>query len=68
MQTDTATIRKMLSEDFTEAMIRIGLIAVVIVACVWVFAPFAGLGSSFNSHISYLVSLYCYDRLIRLDR
>ena len=43
MQMDTATIRKLLSEDFTEAMIRIGLLAFVVVMCVRVFAPFAGL-------------------------
>lgn len=43
MQTDLAELRRLLSKDLIEAMIRVGLIAFVVVMCVRVFAPFAGL-------------------------
>ena len=41
MQLDNATFRKLLSKDLTETLIRIGLIAFMVVVCVWVFEPFA---------------------------
>jgi predicted PurR-regulated permease PerM len=41
MQLDNATFRKLLSNDLTETLIRFGLIAFMVVVCVWVFAPFA---------------------------
>lgn len=41
MQLDNATFRKLLSKDLTETLIRFGLIAFMVVVCVWVFAPFA---------------------------
>jgi predicted PurR-regulated permease PerM len=41
MQSDNATFRKLLSKDLTETLIRFGLIAFMVVVCVWVFAPFA---------------------------
>jgi predicted PurR-regulated permease PerM len=40
---DTSTIRTMLSRDLTDTIIRIGLIALLTVACIQVIAPFAGL-------------------------
>lgn len=43
MQFDTASFRKLLSKDFTDVLIRIGLIALLLVLCVRVFAPFANL-------------------------
>jgi predicted PurR-regulated permease PerM len=43
MQLDAATFRKLLSKDLTDVAIRIGLIAVLLVLCVRVFAPFANL-------------------------
>ena len=43
MQIDDSTIRKLLSRDFTNAVIRIGLIAFLVVMCVRVFAPFVSL-------------------------
>jgi len=43
MQMDYLTFRKLLSKDFTDAMIRIGLIAFLVVLCLRVFAPFANL-------------------------
>lgn len=43
MQMDYLTFRKLLSKDFTNAMIRIGLIAFLVVMCLRVFAPFANL-------------------------
>lgn len=43
MQIDESTIRKLLSRDFTNAVIRIGLIAFLVVLCVRVFAPFVNL-------------------------
>lgn len=43
MQFETETFRKLLSEDLTDVMIRIGLIALVVVLCVQVFSPFMGL-------------------------
>ena len=43
MQIDDSTIRKLLSRDFTNAVIRIGLIAFLVVMCVRVFAPFLNL-------------------------
>jgi predicted PurR-regulated permease PerM len=41
MQSDNATFRKLLSKDLTETLIRFGLIAFMVVVCVWVFATFA---------------------------
>ncbi len=43
MQMDYLTFRKLLSKDFTNAMIRIGLIAFLVVMCLRVFAPFVNL-------------------------
>ena len=43
MQLDDSTIRKLLTRDFTNTMIRIGLIAFLVVMCVRVFAPFLNL-------------------------
>ena len=43
MQIDDSTVRKLRSRDFTNAVIRIGLIAFLVVMCVRVFAPFANL-------------------------
>jgi predicted PurR-regulated permease PerM len=43
MQIDDSTVRKLLSRDFMNAVIRIGLIAFLVVMCVRVFAPFANL-------------------------
>ena len=43
MQVDESMFRKALSKDFTESVIRIGLIAFLVVMCVRVFAPFANL-------------------------
>ncbi len=43
MQQDNSTFRKLLSKDFTDAVFRIGLIAVLVILCVRVFAPFANL-------------------------
>jgi len=45
MQIDDSTVRKLLSRDFMNAVIRIGLIAFLVVMCVRVFAPFANLVS-----------------------
>jgi len=41
MQLDNATFRKLLSKDLTETLFRFGLIAFMVVVCVWVFEPFA---------------------------
>jgi predicted PurR-regulated permease PerM len=43
MQMDYLTFRKLLSRDFTDAMIRIGLIALLVILCLRIFAPFANL-------------------------
>lgn len=43
MQADFATVRKLLSKDFMDGVIRIGLIALLVILCVDVFAPFANL-------------------------
>ncbi|HEX5764712.1 MAG TPA: hypothetical protein VFY27_04040, partial [Woeseiaceae bacterium] len=43
MSTNDATLRKFLSKDLTETLIRVGLIAFLVVMCIRVFAPFAGL-------------------------
>ena len=43
MSTNDATLRKFLSRDLTETLIRVGLIAFLVVMCIRVFAPFAGL-------------------------
>jgi predicted PurR-regulated permease PerM len=43
MQLDNATVRKLLSKDLTETLIRFGLIAFLVVVCVWIFDPFAEL-------------------------
>jgi predicted PurR-regulated permease PerM len=43
MSTNDATLRKFLSQDLTETLIRVGLIAFLVVMCIRVFAPFANL-------------------------
>lgn len=43
MQLDDSTLRKMLSKDFMEAVIRIGLVAALVIMCARVFAPFVHL-------------------------
>jgi len=43
MQIDDSVTRKMHSKDFTDAMIRIGLVAFLVVMCARVFAPFVSL-------------------------
>lgn len=43
MQTDDSTIRNLLSTNFTEAVIRLSLIALLGVMCVRILAPFANL-------------------------
>ena len=43
MPLDTATIRKLLSKDLTDVLIRVGLIAFLLVLCVRIFSPFADL-------------------------
>ena len=43
MQLDIASIRKMVSSDLLDLMIRVGLIAFFVIMCVRVFAPFIGL-------------------------
>ena len=43
MSTTDATLRKFLSRDLTETLIRVGLIAFLVVMCIRVFAPFANL-------------------------
>ena len=43
MQIDDSTIRKLLTRDFTNTVIRIGLVAFLVVMCVRVFAPFVNL-------------------------
>lgn len=43
MQLDISTFRKLLSSDLLDLIIRAGLIAFVVVMCVRIFAPFAGL-------------------------
>jgi predicted PurR-regulated permease PerM len=43
MPVDDSTVRKLLSRDFTDAVIRIGLLAFLVVMCMRVFAPFANL-------------------------
>jgi len=43
MQLDTALFRKYLSEDLTDIMIRLGLIAFLVVMSVRIFSPFMGL-------------------------
>lgn len=43
MQVDSAILRNLLSKDLTDVLIRVGFIAFVVIMCVRVFAPFAGL-------------------------
>src|SRR5688572_5772908 len=43
MPVDDSTLRKLLSKDFMDAVIRIGLLAFLVVMCIRVFAPFANL-------------------------
>jgi len=43
MQSDNALIRKYLSQDLTEIMIRLGLIAFLVAMSVKIFSPFMGL-------------------------
>ena len=42
MQPDTATSKKILSKELIDVLIRVGLIALVAVLCLRIFAPFAG--------------------------
>ena len=43
MQVDIQNIRKLLSDDLVDALIRVGLIALLVVVSVKIFAPFAGI-------------------------
>ncbi len=43
MQINSATLQNLLSRDLTDFIIRLGLIAFLVVICVRVFTPFAGL-------------------------
>lgn len=43
MQIENGMFRKLLSKDLMDVMIRVGLIAIVVVMCVRIFAPFASL-------------------------
>jgi predicted PurR-regulated permease PerM len=43
MPVDSTSLRKLLSKDLIDVMVRVGLIAFVVVLCVRIFAPFAGL-------------------------
>lgn len=43
MQLDRDSIQKMLADDLTDVLIRVGLIAILVVMCVRIFAPFMGL-------------------------
>ena len=43
MQTDITAFRKLLSNDLTDVMIRIGLVTFLVVICVRIFTPFLGL-------------------------
>ncbi len=43
MQIDSANFRKLMSKDLVDVLIRVGLIAFVVIMCVQVFSPFAGL-------------------------
>lgn len=43
MQIDDSVIRNLLSKDFTETVIRIGLAAFLVVLCMRIFAPFVNL-------------------------
>ena len=43
MQLDTASIKKWLSADLTDLLIRLAIVAFLVVLCVRIFAPFMGL-------------------------
>jgi len=43
MQTDDSTVQKLLKKNFTDAMVRIGLILFLVVMCFRIFAPFANI-------------------------
>ena len=43
MQPENSMYRKQTSKDLMEVFIRIGLIGFIVVMCVRIFAPFAGL-------------------------
>lgn len=43
MQVDNDSLRKFLSKDLLDVMIRVGLIAFLVVMCVKIFSPFMGL-------------------------
>lgn len=43
MQVDDSTLRKRLTREFMDALIRIGLVAFLVIMCVRVFAPFTNL-------------------------
>lgn len=66
MQTDDSTFRKLLFNAFTDALIRIGLIAFLVVMCVRVLAPFANL---MLWALILAVALYpLHQRLVKLLR
>ncbi|MBO9715967.1 MAG: AI-2E family transporter [Pseudoxanthomonas sp.] len=63
MNTDQATLRKLVTSDMAEMLIRLGLVAFLLVLCVRVFSPFAGLVSL---SMILAISLYpLYERLTR---
>jgi len=43
MQINSTTLQNLLSKDLTDFIIRLGLIAILVVICVRIFTPFAGL-------------------------
>ena len=43
MQTDNETIRRLISTELTDVLVRVGLIAVLVYACLQIFAPFLSL-------------------------
>ena len=66
MQTDYSTLQKLLSKDFTDSMIRIGLVVVLFFLCAQVLAPFANL---MLWAIILAVTLYpLHQRLTKLAR
>lgn len=42
MQTEAATFKKLLSADLMDLMIRVGLVAILVVVCLRIIAPFGG--------------------------
>ncbi|WP_101756916.1 hypothetical protein [Oceanicoccus sp. KOV_DT_Chl] len=43
MLTEDSALRRLITHDLVEALIRVGLIAVLLILCVRAFAPFANL-------------------------